>query len=184
MVNPGNGSFDLRKFPHDDRTRFFNSVRNGKNSMPPWKDILRPDEIESVWAYVRSGGSGTEMIADSPATGGATGGPGRGSAADKPELTVCLQSNEPPLSFRRDEKPAGFDVALSRIIAERLGRDLRIQWFVSRDDPDANPTKEANALLSDGRCQLVAEFPLATDTLARSAFPDGKTAAVRRRETR
>jgi mono/diheme cytochrome c family protein len=56
MVNPGNASFDLRKFPHDDRARFFNSVENGKNSMPPWKDILRGDEIEAVWAYVRTGG--------------------------------------------------------------------------------------------------------------------------------
>ncbi|MFL5253138.1 MAG: c-type cytochrome [Rhodopila sp.] len=56
MVNPGNGSFDLRKFPHDDRARFFNSVRNGKNAMPPWKDNLRPEEIEAVWAYVRTGG--------------------------------------------------------------------------------------------------------------------------------
>jgi len=56
MVNPGNISFDLRKFPHDDRARFFNSVRNGKNSMPPWKDILKPDEIEALWAYVRTGG--------------------------------------------------------------------------------------------------------------------------------
>jgi mono/diheme cytochrome c family protein len=56
MVNPGTVSFDLRKFPHDDRGRFFNSVRNGKNYMPPWKDILKPDEIEAIWAYVRSGG--------------------------------------------------------------------------------------------------------------------------------
>ena len=56
MVNPGNVSFDLRKFPHDDRPRFFNSVRNGKNNMPPWKDILKPDEIEAIWAYVRTGG--------------------------------------------------------------------------------------------------------------------------------
>lgn len=56
MVNPGNVSFDLRKFPHDDRTRFFNSVRNGKNAMPPWKDVLHPDEIEALWAYVRTGG--------------------------------------------------------------------------------------------------------------------------------
>jgi len=56
MVNPGNISFDLRKFPHDDRARFFNSVRNGKNSMPPWKDILKSDEIEALWAYVRTGG--------------------------------------------------------------------------------------------------------------------------------
>lgn len=56
MVNPGTVSFDLRKFPHDDRSRFFNSVRNGKNAMPPWKDVLHPDEIEAVWAYVRTGG--------------------------------------------------------------------------------------------------------------------------------
>jgi mono/diheme cytochrome c family protein len=56
MVNPGTSSFDLRKFPHDDRERFFNSVRNGKKSMPPWRDVLHPEEIEAVWAYVRSGG--------------------------------------------------------------------------------------------------------------------------------
>src|SRR5581483_4373926 len=40
MVNPGTVAFDLRKFPHDDPARFFNSVRNGKNNMPPWKDVL------------------------------------------------------------------------------------------------------------------------------------------------
>jgi mono/diheme cytochrome c family protein len=56
MVNPGTVSFDLRKFPPDDRARFFNSVSNGKNNMPPWTDILKPDEIEAIWAYVRSGG--------------------------------------------------------------------------------------------------------------------------------
>jgi len=56
MVNPGNASFDLRKFPHDDRTRFFNSVQHGKKSMPPWKDVLHPDEIDALWAYVRIGG--------------------------------------------------------------------------------------------------------------------------------
>jgi mono/diheme cytochrome c family protein len=56
MVNPGNVSFDLRKFPHDDRARFLNSVRNGKNNMPPWKDILKPDEVEAIWAYIRTGG--------------------------------------------------------------------------------------------------------------------------------
>jgi mono/diheme cytochrome c family protein len=56
MVNPGTVSFDLRKFPHDDEARFLNSVRNGKNSMPPWKDVLKPDEIAAIWAYVRTGG--------------------------------------------------------------------------------------------------------------------------------
>lgn len=56
MVNPGTVSFDLRKFPHDDRQRFFHSVTYGKKAMPPWKDVLHPDEIEALWAYVRMGG--------------------------------------------------------------------------------------------------------------------------------
>jgi ABC-type amino acid transport substrate-binding protein len=95
-------------------------------------------------------------------------------AADRPDLTVCLQTNDPPLSFRGGDKPDGFDVALTRIIAERLGREMRIQWFVSRDDPDSNLTKDANALLSDGRCQLVAEYPLTAGTLAHPYSPTGK----------
>ncbi len=88
-------------------------------------------------------------------------------------LRVCLQASDPPLSVRNSEKE-GFAVALSRAIAERLGRELRVQWFVSRDDPDASLIKEANALLSDGRCQLVAEYPLAQDTVGPSAAPVGK----------
>jgi mono/diheme cytochrome c family protein len=56
MVNLGSYSFDLRKFPKDDRKLFFNSVLNGKNSMPAWKGVLTDREIEQVWAYVRTGG--------------------------------------------------------------------------------------------------------------------------------
>ncbi len=95
-----------------------------------------------------------------------------GDAAAK-TLDVCLEANDPPLSVRNGNPP-GFAVALSRSVAEHLGRELRVQWFVSRDDPDANLVKEANALLSDGRCQLVAEFPLATDTLGPPPAPVGR----------
>jgi mono/diheme cytochrome c family protein len=56
MVNPGTSSLDLRKFPHEDRARFVNSVTRGKNTMPAWGDILQPDEIEALWAYIRTGG--------------------------------------------------------------------------------------------------------------------------------
>lgn len=56
MVNPGTSSFDLRKFPHDDRARFFQSVIKGKNTMPAWGDMLSQQEIEQIWAYVRTGG--------------------------------------------------------------------------------------------------------------------------------
>jgi len=48
-------AFDLRKFPHDQHERFVSSVTRGKNQMPPWGDLLKPDEIEALWAYVVTG---------------------------------------------------------------------------------------------------------------------------------
>ncbi|PJA59939.1 MAG: cytochrome C oxidase Cbb3, partial [Rhodobacterales bacterium CG_4_9_14_3_um_filter_71_31] len=52
MVNPGTASFDLRRFPRDDRARFFNSVTNGRGAMPAWGDLLRPGELDALWLYV------------------------------------------------------------------------------------------------------------------------------------
>ena len=48
-------AFDLRKFPHDEHDRFVSSVTNGKNQMPPWGDLLKPEQIEALWAYVLAG---------------------------------------------------------------------------------------------------------------------------------
>lgn len=49
-------AFDLRKFPPTQHDRFVNSVTRGKNQMPPWGDMLKPDDIEALWAYVLTGG--------------------------------------------------------------------------------------------------------------------------------
>jgi mono/diheme cytochrome c family protein len=46
------GAFDLRKFPHDAHDRFVASVTRGKNQMPPWGDLLKPEEVEALWVYV------------------------------------------------------------------------------------------------------------------------------------
>jgi mono/diheme cytochrome c family protein len=54
MLEP-QGAFDLRTFPHDQHERFVNSVSNGKNQMPPWGGLLKPDDIEALWAYVVAG---------------------------------------------------------------------------------------------------------------------------------
>jgi mono/diheme cytochrome c family protein len=54
MDYPG-GSFDLRTFPPQQHARFVNSVSKGKNSMPPWGDLLPPGDIEALWAYVVAG---------------------------------------------------------------------------------------------------------------------------------
>ena len=49
------GAFDLRKFPRNQRDRFINSVTRGKNQMPPWGDLFKPDDIDALWAYVMAG---------------------------------------------------------------------------------------------------------------------------------
>jgi mono/diheme cytochrome c family protein len=54
MLDP-NSAFDLRKFPRDQRGRFVSSVMKGKNQMPPWGDLFKPEEIDALWAYVMAG---------------------------------------------------------------------------------------------------------------------------------
>ena len=54
MLDP-QGAFNLRSLASDQHDRFVNSVTHGKNQMPPWGDMLAPDEIEALWAYVRAG---------------------------------------------------------------------------------------------------------------------------------
>ena len=57
MRNPQWGA-DLRTFPKDGHDRFVDSVSYGKRTMPPWEDVLKPDQIEALWAYVSSGDPG------------------------------------------------------------------------------------------------------------------------------
>ncbi len=89
-------------------------------------------------------------------------------------LTVCLQSRDPPLSSEVSGQAKGFDVALSRAVAERLGRKLAVQWFVTRKDPDSNPPREASALLSNGHCDLLAGYPLIAGNVGHLDAAKGK----------
>jgi mono/diheme cytochrome c family protein len=57
MVTPGTVAFDLRRFPHDQKPRFVDSVTHGKNNrMPAWGDVLTAKQIDEIWAYVLTGG--------------------------------------------------------------------------------------------------------------------------------
>ena len=56
MVGP-EWAIDLPKFPKDQRARFIDSVTHGKAAMPPWGDVLKPDEVAALWSYVVAGES-------------------------------------------------------------------------------------------------------------------------------
>jgi len=89
-------------------------------------------------------------------------------------LTICLDENLPPYSVA-EGAGRGFDVAVSQALAKHLGRTLAIQWFESKLDEDKSTTLETNALLSDGRCDLVAGYPLVRDALGK---PGSETARL------
>jgi ABC-type amino acid transport substrate-binding protein len=108
------------------------------------------------------------------------------AAALQAALKFCLNENLPPFSVRHGR--TGFDIALAEAIGQGLERPIAIRWFESEVDGDKSPTLEANALLSDGLCDLVGNFPLTEDTLEPPHVPtsrlpdyDGANPADRRR---
>jgi len=55
MAKPEWAPVDLRKFPREDHARFVDTVTYGIRNMPPWSDVLKPDDIEALWAYFVAG---------------------------------------------------------------------------------------------------------------------------------
>jgi len=53
LVSNGIG-FDLRTFPSHDKERFVHSVTQGKRAMPAWGGIIKPEQIDAIWAYIGS----------------------------------------------------------------------------------------------------------------------------------
>ena len=45
---------NLRRLTANDHAKFDTTVRNGRNQMPPWKDVLSDAEIDQLWAYIRA----------------------------------------------------------------------------------------------------------------------------------
>ena len=91
----------------------------------------------------------------------------RPAAAAEETLRVCLNENIPPYSFHEGKEAGGFDLAVAEAVAKRLGRVLSVQWFETGIDADSSLTLQSNALLSDGRCQLIGGYPLFRVALGR-----------------
>ncbi len=53
LVSTGLGA-DLRQFPPDAQERFRHSVSKGLRAMPAWETVLKPGDLEALWAYIGS----------------------------------------------------------------------------------------------------------------------------------
>ena len=45
---------NLRRLTAKDSEKFDTTVRNGRNQMPPWKDVLSDAQIDQAWSYIRA----------------------------------------------------------------------------------------------------------------------------------
>jgi mono/diheme cytochrome c family protein len=45
---------DLRELGENDRAKFDKMVLEGRGQMPAWEGIVSPQELDQLWAYVRS----------------------------------------------------------------------------------------------------------------------------------
>jgi mono/diheme cytochrome c family protein len=45
---------DLREIGAHERERFDKVVLEGKGQMPPWRGVLEPEQVDQVWAFIRS----------------------------------------------------------------------------------------------------------------------------------
>jgi len=50
----GGWSFDLRRLRPDQHDQFVQSVISGRDNMPSWYGVLKMDEIEAIWSYIRA----------------------------------------------------------------------------------------------------------------------------------
>ncbi len=94
-------------------------------------------------------------------------------ASAKDTLTVCLEEDSPPLSFKFRSRQGGFDHGVAEEVAKRLGKAFAVQWFEAENDEENVPVWEANALLSDGLCDLVGGYPLLASTLGAPEADNG-----------
>ena len=151
LVNSGVTVYDLRKFPPDQRDRFFKALHHGKGNMPSFRDALDEQQMSSLWTYVRNHGE------------------------PPPPLTMCAADGNAPLSHREKGEPRGLDFEVAKAIAAELGRELKWLFYESEYDRDRTLAQEVNALLSSGACDLASGYALFASDLGAPGRESART---------
>lgn len=159
MVNPGTSSYDLRKYPVEEKANFANAVNKGKGDMPAWGDILLPEEIDAIWVYVATR-AGTQPFPEIAAAAPEVPAAPSEELLAPGTLTACLDVKGGIMSTRRTKGGAGFDYEVLAAVADRLGLKLDVTWFEGTQDEFEDPIPQAYAMLSMPLCDVVAAHPV------------------------
>lgn len=159
MVNPGTSSYDLRKYPVEEKASFVDAVNNGKGDMPAWGDILLPEEIDAIWVYVATR-AGNQPFPEIAAAAAVVPSVPDGELMVPVTLTACLDVKGGIMSTRRTKGGAGFDYEVLAAVADRLDLKLDVTWFEGDQDEFEDPIPQAYAMLSMPLCDVVAAHPV------------------------
>jgi ABC-type amino acid transport substrate-binding protein len=80
------------------------------------------------------------------------------SAQEK--LSICLDQDSAPYSYKYKGTARGFDLDLAKKIADEMDRELNVIWFEGENEKESSDALDANALLSKGLCDLVGGYAL------------------------
>jgi ABC-type amino acid transport substrate-binding protein len=161
MVNSGVSSYDLRKFPLDQKDRFYKSVKEGRGAMPAWGDVIYPEELDALWIYVATRGGKEPLPKDeASAQDQDTSYLHDADWVDEGHLTACLARNAGSISGLRSGGGVGIDYRVSQALANELGLTLKVEWFEGEVEEDSDPVLQTYAMLSYPLCDLVLSHPL------------------------
>lgn len=170
MVNAGVSSYDLRKFPTDQKDRFYDSVKNGRGDMPAWGDVIYPEELDALWYYVATRG-GTQPLPENSEEGASL--PPVQEFVSAGQLTACLARNSGAVSGRRSNGGTGLDYRISEALAAALGLELNVTWFENELGEESDPVLETYAMLAYPLCDVALSHPLYAPAVGEPPAPKG-----------
>jgi ABC-type amino acid transport substrate-binding protein len=90
-------------------------------------------------------------------------------------LTICLNKDNAPFSFKKEGAAGGYDYLVAQSVAKQLGKTLDVKWYEKERRSRGAVSVKASVLINAGVCQLVGGYPLIQSSLDR---PSGEATTL------
>lgn len=90
-------------------------------------------------------------------------------------LTVCLNKDFPPFSFKKEGVVGGYDYLVAQALAKQLGKTLDVKWYEKERRSRGPVSVKTSVLINAEVCQLVGGYPLIQSSLDR---PSGEATTL------